>query len=328
MLTGKLRGLSIAFTKIEGKLCMLNRILKQQMMNRVLYALVPILLFSVYLFGWRVLASVVVANIAAYLTEYLFVMKKKNGKVSMAVFVTGSLIALSLPPTIPLWMSALGAVFSVAFGKMVFGGFGTNIFNPAILGRTFIYISFPNQMTISWVKPYLLNDFPGGFARWAAPQAFQTGATILNQFKATGQEISSLMDSFWGFVPGSAGETSAFLIILAAIYLLVTKTAKWEPMLSTLLSLLIFGFIFDPGTNPLYLLFGGGAMFGLVFMVTDPVTCPRGKVAVWLYGFLIGFLTVFIRRYSLFAEGFMFALLLANAFMPLIEYGLEKAGVK
>lgn len=307
---------------------MFERILKQQMMNRVLYSLIPIIVFAIYLFGWRVFASVIVANIAAYFTEYLFVRSKKPGKVSMAVFVTGTLIALSLPPTIPLWISAVGAIISIAFGKMVFGGFGTNIFNPAILGRTFVYISFPNQMTISWVKPYLLKDFPGGFVRWAAPEAMQTGATILNHMRMSSGKLYSFMDSFWGFEPGSAGETSAFLILIAAIYLIVTKTAKWQPMLSTLLSLCVFSFIFDAGVSPLYLLISGGAMFGIVFMVTDPVTCPRGTIATWIYGILIGFLTVFIRKYSLFAEGFMFALLLTNAFMPLIEYGLEKAGVK
>ncbi|MCB5234065.1 MAG: RnfABCDGE type electron transport complex subunit D [Candidatus Cloacimonetes bacterium] len=307
---------------------MIKRILKQQMMNRVLYSLIPVILFAIYLFGWRVFASVIVANLAAFLTEYLFVMKKKPGKVSMAVFVTGTLIALSLPPTIPLWISAVGAIVATTFGKMVFGGFGMNIFNPAILGRTFVYISFPNQMTISWVKPYLLSDFPGGFVRWAAPQAMQTGATILNHMRMSSEQLYSFMDSFWGFEAGSAGETSAFLILLAAIYLIVTKTAKLQPMLSTLLSLSLFSFIFYPGVNPLYFLVSGGAMFGVVFMVTDPVTCPKGTWAVWIYGILIGFLTVFIRKYSLFAEGFMFALLLVNAFMPLIEYGLEKVGLK
>nr|MDK2850357.1 Na+-transporting NADH:ubiquinone oxidoreductase subunit [Candidatus Cloacimonadota bacterium] len=308
--------------------CMFEKILKQQMMNRILYALIPITLFSVYLFGWRVLAVVLVANIAAYITEWLFVRNKKAGKITMAAFVTGSLVALTLPPTIPLWISALAAVVSIAFGKMVFGGFGTNIFNPAILGRTFVYISFPNQMTISWVKPFLPVDFPGGFAHWHAGPSMVTSATILNHYRATGEALHSMTEAFTGFIPGSIGEGSALLIILAGIYLIITKTAKWQPMVATLLSLFVFSLIFYPQMNPLYLLISGGAIFGLVFMVTDPVSCPKGKWAIWIYGIMIGFLTVFIRRFSLFAEGFMFALLLTNAFMPLIEYGLEKVGVK
>lgn len=307
---------------------MFERILKQQMMNRVLYSLIPIILFAVYLFGWRVLAVVIAANVAAYISEYLFVKNKKPGKVSMAVFVTGTLVALTLPPTIPLWISALAGVVSIVFGKMVFGGFGANIFNPAILGRTFVYISFPNQMTISWLKPYLINDFPGGFVRWTADSSMQTGATILNSFRASNEAIYGIAETFTGFVSGSAGETSALLIILAGIYLLVTKTAKWQPMLATTISLLVFNLIFYPGTNPLFFLLSGGAMFGIVFMVTDPVSSPKGKWGVWIYGLLIGFLTVFIRKYSLFAEGFMFALLLTNTLMPLVEYGLEKVGKK
>lgn len=307
---------------------MFERILKQQMMNRVLYALIPIVIFAVYLFGLRVLAVVAAANIAAYISEYLFVRNKKPGKVTMAVFVTGTLVSLTLPPTIPLWISALSGAISIVFGKMVFGGFGANIFNPAILGRTFVYISFPNQMTISWLKPYLLKDFPGGFAHWSPETSMQTGATILNSFRASGEELYPMMDAFTGFVSGSMGETSALLIILAGIYLIVTKTAKWQAMLSTILSLAIFTWAFYPTQNPLYFLVSGGAMFGIVFMVTDPVSSPKGIWGIWIYGLLIGFLTVFIRRYSLFAEGFMFALLLTNAFIPLIEYGLEKVGKK
>jgi len=298
--------------------------MKQQIMNRVLYALAPGLVLSIYLFGWRSLAVVLVANLAAWGTEYLFVYKKKGGKVSMAAFVTGTLVAMTLPPTIPLWISAVGSIVAIAFGKMVFGGFGTNMFNPAILGRTFVYVSFPQQMTISWVKPFLLSDFPGGFLRWSADSSLRTGATILGQFRLGQETAYTLRDAFLGFVPGSLGETSALLIILAAIYLLITKTAKWQPMLSTLLSLLAFNFIFYPSQNPLFMLFSGGAMFGIVYMTTDPVSQAKGNVAIWIYGLLIGGLTVFIRRFSLFAEGFMFALLITNALMPIIEYGLNK----
>lgn len=292
-------------------------------MNRVLYALAPVLIFGIYLYGWRVAVMVLISNLAAYVTEYMFIYKKKGGKVSMAVFVTGTLVALTLPPTLPFWIAALGSVVAIAFGKMVFGGFGTNIFNPAILGRTFIYVSFPQQMTVEWAKPFLPNDFPGGFIRWSVDSAMRTGATIMGQFRLGNEVTYSLRDTFLGFEPGSMGETSALLILLAGIYLIVTKTAKWIPMLATLTSITLFSLVFYPGQNPLFLLFSGGALFGIVYMVTDPVSQPKGNSALWIYGALIGFLTVFIRRYSLFAEGFMFALLLTNAFMPIIEYGLK-----
>jgi Na+-transporting NADH:ubiquinone oxidoreductase subunit B len=305
---------------------MFSRLMKQTIMNRVLYALAPITIFAIYLFGWRVLAVVMVANISAYYTEYLFIRNKKGAKVSMAVFVTATLFALTLPPTIPLWISAVGAIFSVAFGKMVFGGFGTNIFNPAILGRTFVYISFPNQMTVSWIKPF--GSLPGGFAYWSGNRAMETGATILNQHRLGVEGIYKFSEAFFGFVSGSIGETSAVLILLAGLYMVLTKTAKWQPMIGTILSVVICNMVFYPGINPLYFLVSGGALFGIVFMTTDPVSQPKGGVALWIYAILVGFLTVFIRRFSLFAEGFMFALLLANSIMPLIEYGLERLSKK
>lgn len=297
-------------------------ILKQPVMNRVLYSLVPLLIFSVYLYGWRSVAVVAVSNLAAFGTEYLF-LRQKKGKVSMAVFVTGSLLALTLPPTIPLWMAALGSVVAVAFGKMVFGGFGANIFNPAILGRTFVYVSFPQQMTVMWAQPYLSSAFPGGLVRWSVEPALRTGATILGQFRA-GQEVTrTWLDTFLGFEAGSLGETSALLIILAGVYLLASKTAKWIPLVATLASIVLFSLVFYPAENPLLLLCAGGALFGIVFMVTDPISQPKTNVALWIYGILIGFLTVFIRRFSLFAEGFMFALLIVNALMPIIEHALK-----
>jgi RnfABCDGE-type electron transport complex D subunit len=298
-------------------------ILKQKMMNKVLYALIPITLFSIFLFGWRVLAVVLISNIFAFLTEFMFVRKKKFGKVSMAVFVTGTLLALTLPPTIPFWMAAVGSIVAIGFGKMVFGGFGMNVFNPAIVGRTFIYISFPNAMTMQWLQPF--SKFPGGFTVWQNNSLITT-ATPMIEHGSTG-EFADLPQLFLGTISGSMGETSAILILLAGIYLIITKTAKWQPILSVLLSFAIFTFAFY-GTNPLPFILSGGLMFGAIFMITDPVSMPKNKIAIWLYGILVGFLTVLIRKFSLFTEGFMFALLLGNTFMPIIEFGLNNAKVK
>ncbi|MCF7792484.1 MAG: RnfABCDGE type electron transport complex subunit D [Candidatus Cloacimonetes bacterium] len=302
---------------------MKNLIMPQKMMNKVLYALIPILLFSIFLFGWRVLILVLISNIFAFLTEYLFVRKKKSGKVSSAAFVTASLLALSCPPTLPFWMIAVGSIVAICFGKMVYGGFGMNMFNPAIVGRTFIYISFPNAMTMNWLHPF--EKFPGGFLSWMNVDAV-TSATPIANFNAAGV-IEPFSKLFLGVIPGSAGETSALLILLAGIYLIITKTAKWQAILSLLFSFTIFTTIFY-GMNPLPFIISGGFMFGAIFMITDPVSMPKNKKAIWIYGILVGFLTVFIRKYSLFTEGFMFALLLGNTFMPIIEFGLNKAKVK
>ena len=290
------------------------------MMDKVLWALLPIVLFSVFLFGWRILATLVVANIFAFLSEYMFIRKKKNGKVSSAAFVTASLLALSLPPTIAYWIVAVGVIVAITFGKMVFGGFGMNVFNPAIVGRTFIYISFPNEMTISWLKPF--RNWPGGFAFWQN-SSLLTSATPIAEYNSSGNfpELSRL---FLGTISGSIGETSAILIILAGIYLIMTKTAKWQGILAFMFSSSLFTLFFYQA-NPLPFILSGGALFGAFFMITDPVSSPKDKLALWIYGALVGFVTVLIRRYSLFTEGFMFAILIANTFMPIIEIGIKKA---
>jgi Na+-transporting NADH:ubiquinone oxidoreductase subunit B len=298
-------------------------VMKQQVMNKVLYALAPITLFSIFLFGWRVLMVVLVSNFFAALGEYLFVRTKKNGKISMAVFVTGTLLALTLPPTIPLWIAAVGALFGVVFGKMVFGGFGMNVFNPAIVGRTFVYISFPNAMTVQWLNPF--TNLPGGFASWQNSAAI-TSATPMSVFKADAV-VTPVWNLASGLIPGSAGETSAILILLAGLYLIITKTAKWQAMLSTLLGFVISVLALYQ-QNPLPFMLSGGLLFGTVFMTTDPISMPKDKGAIWIYGLLVGFLTVFIRKLSLFTEGFMFALLLANTFMPIIEFAITNAKKK
>ncbi len=297
--------------------------LYQKNMKMMLMGLIPITLFSVYLFGWYVLLLLMVSNIAAVITEYLFVRKKKNNKVSMAALVTGSLLALSLPPYLPLWMAAVGAIIAIGFGKMVFGGFGMNIFNPAMVGRTFIYVTFANAMTVQWVEPF--TGFPGGFAAFRNI-ANITSATPMISFGDSGT-APNLFDSFLGFISGSAGETSALILLLVALYLIFTKTAKWQPMVATFLSLLVFNLLFFQSEG-IAMLLSGGVMFGTVLIVTDPVTMPKDKTAIWIYGGLIGFLTVFIRKYSLFVGGFMFAVLLTNTFIPIMEYGLKKVKKK
>ncbi len=307
-----------------------NIILKQTMMNKVLYSLMPLILFGVFLYGWRSLVVVLVSNAFAFLTEYLMIRKKKGGKVSTAVFVTGTLIALTLPPAIPFWIAAVGSVFGVLFGKMVYGGFGMNIFNPALVGRAFIYISFPKEMTVQWTKPF--TSLPGGFTAFNTPDLLTT-ATPMTIYRDQ-QLLQPLRDLFIGITPniggGCIGEASAGLILLAGIYLIITKTAKWQSMVSVILTFSLCSYLFYH-ENPLYFLFSGGVLFGSVFMITDPISSPKTNLGLWINGVLVGFLTVFIRKFSLFIEGFMFSILLANTFMPLIEYyiqSLQKKAVK
>lgn len=299
-----------------------NLFLKQKVMNRVLYSLLPLVIYAVFRFGWRALAVIAVTNLSAVITEYLFVKNSKPGKISMAVFVTGTLLALTLPPIIPFWMAALGGIVAISLGKMVFGGFGMNPFNPALVGRIFLFVSFPREMSTEWLLPF--SDLPGGFTRWFEPQ-YLTSATRIGEMSQQG--LNGLGALFLGNIPGCIGEISSLLIIAGAIYMIITKTAKWQPMVGGILSFVVFTLIFY-GENPLYYLFAGGVMFGMVYMITDPVSMPRNKKVIWINAIMVGMLTVIIRKYANFAEGFMFALLLGNTFSPIIDYAFNRKGGK
>jgi Na+-transporting NADH:ubiquinone oxidoreductase subunit B len=303
----------------------------QAPMKRVLYALVPVALASVYFFGWRALVVLAVTNGAAFLTELVYTRVALKTPVTSAVLVTGTLLALSLPPAIPLWIAAVGAVFGVLFGKMVFGGFGRNVFNPALVGRVFIYVSFAVPMTSRWLEPLAAPVGPlslpgslGGFARWV--QDAVSGATPLGSIRA-GQPVA-ILPLLWGNVAGCLGETSALLITLSGIYLLATKTANWRIMLSTVagyvgLEALLWLLGVRNAADPLTGLLSGGLLYGVVFMATDPVSAAQTQGGRFVYGTLIGVLVALIRVFSVWPEGTMFAILLGNTFAPILDYAVR-----
>ncbi len=302
-------------------------IMKQPIMARMLYALTPIVVVSIYYFGWRTLLVFAVVNITGFLAEYLFARVYKQ-KVSMAVFVTNFLFALSLPPTIPIWIAVVGIIFGVVFGKMVFGGFGRNVFNPALTGRAFIYVSFVVPMTSTWRNP--IEGLFGGFAKFV-PDAV-TQATPL-RLLAGGGDVS-VLNLFIGNVAGSVGETSAIIIIIAAIYLLWKKTASYRIMLSGLAGFLLFQTLFwlmgvKGVPEPIHALLAGSFLFGIVFMATDPISASQTTdTGRWIYGALIGVLTSLIRTFSVWPEGITFAILFANMFAPLLDYIIKNSGKK
>jgi Na+-transporting NADH:ubiquinone oxidoreductase subunit B len=295
---------------------------KQIMMRRVVYSLIPIMIFSVYLYGLRSLIIHAVVFLAGTATEYLY-MKTRGKKVSEAVLVTCSLYALSMPPLVPLWIAALGIIFGVLFGKCIFGGFGRNIFNPAIAGRLFVYISFPSFMTTGWMAP-------GRFGMNAVDTV--STATPLGLMRRN--VIPELKDLIIGIRAGSLGESAVILIIAAGVYLIFTKTASWRIILSTLLSFLaLSSALFFMGVSssfpPLESLFSGSVLFVIVFMATDPVTGPKKNQAQYLYGILIGSVTCLVRVFSLFPEGTSFAILMGNTFASLFdEWFTPRKGVK
>ena len=279
------------------------------------------------------------------LVEWLFV-RRLSGKVSEAVLVTGMLFGLILPPTLPLWMVVAGAAFAVTFGKMAFGGFGANIFNPAMVGRAFVYITFPVHMTNRWLPAADFNQFPGGFSAWRFLSgdglAAVTSATASHAGMARASTAPDWIQLFFGNINGqfetlgetigigggSLGETSALLLMLGGGYLMLKKVANWRLVTGFFLAyfafqVVLYWFVPESVLPPVYGLLSGGAVLGGFFMVTDPVSAPKTKSAQFIYAVLIAVLTVLIRSFSLFAGGLMFAILFGNMFASILDVAVH-----
>jgi Na+-transporting NADH:ubiquinone oxidoreductase subunit B len=285
---------------------------KQVIMRRVLLALAPIYLFAFYLYGWRLLLLGVVVFAAGIGLEYVFE-SRRGKKVSEAVLVTCSLFLLSLPPQTPLWVAVIGIAFGVVFGKEVYGGFGRNVFNPAISGRLFIYIAFPTFLQAGYL-------IPGRFG-FAATDAITT-ATPLQMIR--GGEAPDLLSLFLGFRAGAMGESSILLILAAAAYLIATRTANWRIIATEIGSAAAFSFAFDllklPGAlAALPSLLSGSVIMVGVFYATDPVSAPKKPGAQYIYGALIGGISMVIQNFSLFPVGTSFAVIVGNTFASLLD---------
>lgn len=301
----------------------------QKPMTAVLVALTPAMLSAIYRFGWRSAAVLAAVTAACFFAEWTFTRKRKE-PVSEAVFVTAMLLTLTLPPTIPYWIAVVGGLTAIYFGKEFFGGFGRNVFNPALVGRCFIYICFPISMTGRWGS--VASGWPGGFARWST-QLIDASATAtpLVRLKTLGPvDLKPYMDFLIGERAGCMGETAALAILLGAAYLLVRKVADWRLMTGCVGSAFILSGIFwladgRTGADPLWSILAGGFLFGSVFMITDPVSASRTPAGKWIYGACVGTLTVLMRRLGVFPEGIMFAILFMNAFNPAIDIGIKAA---
>lgn len=303
-----------------------NIFLKQPMMLNTFFALLPLLIAGVYFYGIRVLVLFFITTFFALISEYLFAKLLKQ-KVSMAVFVTSILYVLTLPPNIPFWISVVGIIFGIVFGKMLFGGFGKNVFNPAITGRAFIYIAFGPYLTSGWVNP--LTKFPAALIKYRIDSL--TSATPLKELISKGKDlalnIEYIKNFLFGNKAGCIGEGFIILIFIIGLYLIYKKYASYQVVLSGLISFLFFSSIFyivGKSANPIYMILTGGYLFGLFFMITDPVTSSTTKLGKIIYGALYGFFTIIIRIFGIWTEGAMFAILLSNTFMPAIDYFIKK----
>ncbi len=338
-------------------------------MNIVIMALVPCLIFGIFNAGyqhylalgeiesakgflgasfwtldnliigaWTVLPLVIVSYGVGLAVEFLFAVIKGH-EVEEGYLVTGMLVPLIVPVDIPLWMLATAVVFGVVIGKEVFGGTGMNILNPALTIRAFLFFAYPTWMSGDkvWVH--------GAKALEGTPDAI-SGETILGSYAQNNSVMYDYWDMFWGIIPGSVGETSKVLIIIGALFLIFTKVGSWRIIVSTLIGALVMGLIFngvvDAGwiseSSKFYGLMNvpfwqhliiGSILFGAVYMATDPVTASQTNKGKWIYGFLIGFISIMIRVFNpAYPEGVFLAILLMNVFAPTIDHYVVQGNVK
>ncbi len=283
-------------------------------MSTVIIAVAPCLLAAVHFFGLRVLAMVLVSYAAGGAVEVLLAVFKKD-EISEGLLVTGILFPLILPPGLPLWMVALGSAFGVLVGKELFGGTGRNLFNPALIGRVFLALSYPKAMSSGWIEPG--QGLVGRLLEYATDAV--TMATPLAAAKSG--TWAALPDLFFGNVTGSVGETSALAVLMGGAFLLIIGIANWRTvaaMLGTFVIVTAGIYGGDPHAIIWHLL-SGGLLFGTFFMATDPVSSPIMNSAKWVYGAIIGIATALIRNFTGYVEGVMFAILLGNIFAPVLD---------
>lgn len=293
------------------------------LMGDVLIALAPATLASVLFYGWKELLIIAVGIASCVLVEWAIVkwlMKKEGPFCGCAATVTGLLLALSLPPATPWWVVVIGSIFAIGVVKMTFGGLGQNVFNPAVAGRVFLLISFPAIMT-DWTPT------PGFIHATDAV----SGATLLGLYGEGGvqaiQGVDYLQTLFYN-IGGSAGEISAVAMILGFVYLLARRVIKPWTTLSILGTVAVFSLVFwlvnpEVYTGPVFNLITGGLLMGAIFMATDYVTSPMSNWGCVVYGAGIGLLTMIIRYWGAYPEGVSFAILIMNAFVPLINRGFH-----
>ena len=340
----------------------------KRVMFSVVIALIPCYLFGAYNIGYLnalalevsrsmienfifgmsyVLPILIVTFVSGAICELSFAIIRKH-EVNEGFLVTCALIPLTMPPDVPLWQVFIGTAFGIIIGKEIFGGVGTNIFNPALTARAFMYFAFPTKMSGDKIWAIQPDGYTGATA--LAIPANPTEADIAN-LSSNGLDVTAsnllnqstsfdftLWDMFWGLIPGSIGETNKLIILIGAAFLIYIGIASWRTMLASVIGLVftasIFNLLSGYSTNamltitPLEHLLIGSFLFGVVFMATEPVTSAHTEKGKWIYGFMIGVLTVIIRSINpAYPEGVMLAILIMNMFGPLIDYYVVKSNI-
>jgi Na+-translocating ferredoxin:NAD+ oxidoreductase subunit D len=299
----------------------------KKLMYDVVIALIPAFLVSIYVFGIGALIVTSVAVISCLLFEYViqkYLLKTEVTITDGSALITGLLLAFNLPSNLPIWMIISGSLLAIGVAKLSFGGLGFNIFNPALVGRVFLLVAFPVQMT-SWPTAIVNNTtvvdaVTGATSLGIIKEGLLFGETMTQ----IGSKIPSTMEMLFGFTGGSIGEISALALLIGGIFLIIRKVISWHIPVMVLASMAAMTGIFwaiDPEhyANPLIHILSGGALIGAFFMATDLVTSPMTKKGMVVFAIGIGIITVIIRLWGAYPEGVSFAILIMNAFVPLIN---------
>jgi electron transport complex protein RnfD len=295
----------------------------QKIMLRVVYAMIPAMIWGIYMFGLDAVRVGLISVLSCLAIEFLiqkYIMNVKPSITDGSALITGVLLAFNVPVSLPWWIIIIGAIAAMGVGKLSFGGLGSNVFNPALVGRVFLLISFPVQMT-SWPATRMMDvDAVSAATPLAVIKEGIKNGIPVSQL----QGLPNLSDMAIGFNHGSMGEISAALLIIGGLYMLWKKVITWQTPVSIILTVLVVSGIFwvvnpEMYVNPVYHIFTGGLMLGAIFMATDMVTSPMTGKGQLIYGVGIGLITISIRMFGAYPEGISFAILIMNAFVPLIN---------
>jgi len=297
-----------------------------QSISRLMYAvvisLVPAMVMGIYVFGWKALAVTMTAVVSCVIFEYLMqavVLKRRVTALDGSAIITGILLAFNVPSNIPLGLIVIGSFVAVVVAKMSFGGLGNNIFNPALVGRVFLLTSFPVQMT-TWPKPFAVDGVTAATPLGVMKEGVAAGVPVLDVMT----QVPSYLDLFLGKTGGCIGEISAAALLIGFAFLFWRKVVTWHIPVAMLAGAGIFSGILwaiDPSrfADPLFHLLSGGVMLGALYMATDYVSSPMTPMGMMIFGGAIGILSVLIRSFGAYPEGVSFAILIMNAFVPLID---------
>jgi len=298
-----------------------------RIMYDVIFAMLPAFAFSIYVFGLGALMVTLIAVLSAVLFEYLItkhLLKREPDILDGSAVVTGMLLAFNVPSNLPWWLIVLGSFVAIGIGKMSFGGLGNNPFNPALVGRVFLLVSFPVQMT-TWPAPFESRMSITDVVTGATPLGFikdglKNGESLVDLM----QDVPRHMDFLLGMQPGSMGEISGLLLIFGFLFLVFRKVITWHIPVIVIGTMFVFSGLLwlgnpDRFIDPLFHILTGGALLGAIFMATDYVTSPMTIRGVVIYSIGIGIITILVRVFGAYPEGISFAILIMNAFVPLLN---------